>query len=59
MGFFYCGGLGVSAGELIGVLMQHLPFSSGPTKTIAQGMDVLAEAIDKGAEVGDIYAKFP
>ena len=56
MGFSYCGGLGVSAGELVGVLMEHLPFAHGPTKRIAAGMDALAAAIDAGAAAGEIYA---
>ena len=57
MHFSYCGGLGVSAGELIGVLMQHIPFAFGPTKMIARGMDVLAEAINKEDSAGDLYAE--
>lgn len=57
MGFSYCGGLGVSAGELVGVLMQRLPFAHGPTRKIAEGMDALAAAINAGAAAGDIYAE--
>ncbi len=55
-GFLFCGGLGVSAGELIGVLMQHLPFRLWPTTKIARGMDRLAEAIRNGGPAGTILA---
>ncbi len=57
MSFSYCGGLGVSAGELIGVLMQHIPFEFGPTKLIARGMDRLAETIGKQDSAGEIFAE--
>ena len=57
MHFSYCGGLGVSAGELIGVLMQHIPFAVGPTKMIARGMNTLADAVNKGDSAGDLYAE--
>ena len=54
MDFTYCGGLGISAGELIGELMKFLPFHSGPIKEIAGGMDELAEAIDHSEILGEI-----
>ncbi len=57
MGFHYCGGLGVSAGELIGVLMQHLPFNVGFTRNVARGMKRLAEAMDAGQPAEDIFAE--
>ena len=57
MGFQYCGGLGVSAGELIGVLMRHLPFSVGFTRNVARGMNRLAEALDAGLPAEDIFAE--
>ena len=53
----YCGGLGVSAGELVGPLMGFIPFGVGTTKTIAKGMDQLADAIRHGKECGEIYAE--
>ena len=56
-GFEYCGGLGVSAGELIGVLMQHLPFEHGFTRNVARGMKRLALAIDGGAAAEEIFAE--
>lgn len=57
MDFSYCGGLGVSAGELVGVLMEHIPFNLGPTKNIAKNMDRLAAAINSGGAVEDLYAE--
>ncbi len=57
MAFPYCGGLGVSAGELIGVLMRYLPFRIGFTGHVAHGMKRLASAIDGFGAVDDIYAE--
>ena len=56
MGFEYCGGLGVSAGELVGGLMDIIPFGKGPTRRISRGMDLLAGAIESGGRTYDIYA---
>ena len=55
MGFEYCGGLGVSAGELVGGLMDIIPFGKGPTRKIAGEMEKLAMDIDGGIYAGDIY----
>ena len=57
MGFDYCGGLGISAGELVGGLMEMIPFGKGPIKRAAEGMDLLARAIDSGSRTYDIYAE--
>ena len=57
MGFEYGGGLGVSAGELVGVLMEHLLFSVGFTRNVARGMKRLAGAIDGGTATGEICAE--
>ena len=57
MGFDYCGGLGISAGELAGGLMEMIPFGKGPIKRAAEGMDLLASAIDSGSRTYDIYAE--
>ena len=57
MGFSYCGGLGVSAGELLGTLMEALPFRAGPTRKAEEGIRCLAEAVDAGAVTKDIYAE--
>ena len=57
MGFSYCGGLGVSAGEVIGVLMDHLPFGVGFTARVAAGMKRLAAAINGEGSAEDIFAQ--
>ena len=53
----YCGGLGVSAGELMGTLMDVIPFKRGTTKKASQGMDRLARSIDNAEAMADIYAE--
>lgn len=57
MGFAYCGGLGVSAGELLGVLMDILPAWLGPSSKAYQGMKKLVSAVEQGETVTDIYAE--
>jgi hypothetical protein len=57
MGFDYCGGLGVSAGELIGGLMEMMPFGKGPIRKSSEGMDLLARAINSESKTYDIYAE--
>ena len=57
MNFAYCGGLGISAGELLGELMVHLPFRFGATKKAAEGMERLAEAVNSGSMLADIFAE--
>ena len=52
-GYEYCGGLGVSAGELMGTLMEVVPFRRGTTKKASQGMDRLVRAIDNAEAAGD------
>ena len=53
----YCGGLGISAGELMGTLMESIPFSRGTTKKASQGMDHLVRSIDNAEAMADIYAE--
>ena len=57
MGFDYCGGLGVSAGELIGGLMEMIPFGRGPIRKASEGMDLLARAINSENRTYDFYAE--
>jgi len=62
MNFDYCGGLGVSAGELIGGVMELVPFGIGPTKRASLGIEALRAAIEAGQPAGEILAepwKFP
>ena len=56
-GHEYCGGLGVSAGELMGTLMDVIPFREGTTKKASLGMDCLVQAIDNAETMADIYAE--
>lgn len=56
-GFEYCGGLGISAGELMGTLMEAIPFSRGTTKKASRGMDQLVRSIDNAEAMADIYAE--
>ena len=57
MDFEYCGGLGISAGELLGTLSDVIPMRIGPNKRAAEGIDALADAIDKGRVITDIFAE--
>ncbi len=57
LSFVYGGGLGVSAGELAGALMEHIPFERGVTGSMAKGMDRLAEAINGKRTTEDIFAQ--
>ena len=57
MGFEYCGGLGISAGELVGGLMELMPFGKGPLKTIAEGLEKLTEAVEGCEKMGEVYAE--
>ena len=56
-GHEYCGGLGISAGELMGTLMEAIPLNRGTTKKASKGMDMLARSIDSNEAMGDIYAE--
>ena len=57
MNFEYCGGLGASAGELLGALARGIPLAKGPGKYTAEGLDKLAEAINNHASVNDIFVE--
>ena len=57
MGFDYCGGLGISAGELIGTLIEHIPFKTGPGKMNARGMKKLVKAINGDTVSKDLYTQ--
>ena len=62
MGFEYCGGLGISAGELIGGITAIVPFGIGPSKTCAAGIKRLGKAIEHGEKIPELFAepwKFP
>ena len=57
MDFEYCGGLGASAGELLGTVAEHIPLAVGPGRNASRGMDRLAEAINKHASIEDIFVE--
>ena len=62
MGFVYGGGLGVSAGELVGGLLEFEKPGTWPTKPIMQGMQRLSDAVNTNRCTEDIYtgpAGFP
>ncbi len=54
-GVEYRGGLGVSAGELIGALAEKLPLRLGPGRNAAAGMDRLAAAIRGNRQMGELF----
>ncbi len=55
MRFEYRGGLGLSAGEFIGVMADSLPLTAGPLKNVGTGLQKLAGAIDTGTSLQEIY----
>lgn len=55
MNFDYCGGLGIGAGELVGGLMEIIPFGTWPLGSIAEGLVLLNEAIGNGTVMEDRY----
>ena len=57
MHFDFCGGLGVSAGEMIGVIAETIPFHRGPAKKVADGLQQMAEAISAGEAMEEAYAE--
>ncbi|MBR4461070.1 MAG: hypothetical protein IKS51_00585 [Erysipelotrichaceae bacterium] len=62
MGFAYCGGLGVSAGELAGGFLDFSQIEKWPLNKINEGIAALAETIDKRKKMDNIYSgpyRFP
>ena len=55
MGFVYCGGLGVSAGELVGALLDVIRPGIWPTRPIVNGLCKLAGAIRTNSCTEDTY----
>lgn len=55
MHFEYCGSLGISAGELIGPIMDMMPLQKGPGKGVYEGMLELANHINNKEKMDDIY----
>ena len=62
MGFAYCGGLGVGAGELVGGFLDFSKLEKWPLNRINDSMDRLAEAIDNRKKTTDLLSgpyRFP
>ena len=57
MNLEYCGGLGISAGELLGVMARQRPFGAWPSQKAAAGLRQLAEAAGRGGRMEDIFAE--
>ncbi len=57
MDFEYCGGLGISAGELLGTLIGQKPFDKSSNKKAIEGINRLAKAINNEAMMRDIFAE--
>ena len=57
MNFEYCGGLGISAGELVGVLLPYVSFRYSPMGKISEGIRKLADRIDHKQSGEDLYVE--
>ena len=57
MDFEYCGGLGISAGELLGTLIGQKPFDKSSNKKAIEGINRLAKAINHEIKMEDIFAE--
>ncbi len=57
MDFEYCGGLGISAGELVGTLIDQKSFDKISNKKVVEGIDRLAKAINRKVAMGDVFAE--
>ncbi len=54
-GYQYQGAAAVGAGELVSVLIDHMKY--GPVKNVTRALSVLAEHIDSGESMDDMYAQ--
>ncbi len=57
MDFEYCGGLGISAGELVGTLIGQKPFDKSSNKKVIEGIERLAKAINHEVKMEDVFAE--
>ena len=57
MGFEYCGGLGISAGEIVGTLINKKSFDKVSTKKVVEGIARLAKAVNRKVAMGDVFAE--
>lgn len=56
VGYNYCGGLAVGAGEMVGPLMQKIPMDKGPVKNAGEALLRMIECIETGKAFDDYYA---
>lgn len=57
MDFEYCGGLGISAGELVGTLIDQRSFDKISNKKVIEGIEHLARAINHEVKMEDVFAE--
>ena len=57
MDFEYCGGLGISAGELVGTLINQRSFDNISNKKVLEGIGRLAEAVNSNTVMEDVFAE--
>lgn len=57
MDFEYCGGLGISAGELVGTLIGQKPFDKTTNIKVLEGICHLAETINGNSVMEDVFAE--
>ncbi len=57
MKFEYAGGLGVTAGEVIGVVMKQIPLKAGPALNVYRALKRLADAIDLETDIDDMFVR--
>jgi len=57
MDFEYCGGLGISAGELVGTLIDQRSFDNISNKKVLEGISRLAKAINNESAMEDVFAE--
>ena len=52
----YCGGLAIGAGEMLKSMMLSKNIEKGPSKNMAEGVKRIANAINAGQIMEDVYA---
>ena len=57
MDFEYCGGLGISAGELVRTLIDQRSFDNISNKKVLEGISRLAKAINNESAMEDVFAE--
>ena len=55
MGFTYCGGVGIGAGELVGGLLEFIKFGQWPLRSIGNAIKKLADTVNTNGLMEDLY----